>query len=137
MDSIGRGCSNAIFLHQLFLELRVTWIRRTLMRIQRMVKHLHQMMSVGGTSIGRNIYFSHQRKYDNISKNPDSKHCSSCYTLELNIELNRGFQFFEHLFRMIAKRKKRCQSFDVVRLIFSTQNNEFIARQTHEKIMSL
>ena len=56
MDLIGKDCSNETLLHQLFLELRVTWIRRTLMRIQKMVKHHHQMMSVGGMNIGRNMY---------------------------------------------------------------------------------
>ena len=81
MDLIGKDCSNETLLHQLFLELRVTWIRRTLMRIQKMVKHHHQMMSVGGTSIGRNMSFSYQRKYDNISKNPDSQNMALHVTL--------------------------------------------------------
>ena len=57
MDLIGKDCSNEIFLHQLFLESRVTWIHQTLMRIQKMVKPHRQMMSVGGMSSGRNMYF--------------------------------------------------------------------------------
>ena len=57
MDLIGKDCSNEIFLHQLFRESRVTWIHQTLMRIQKMVKPHRQMMSVGGMSSGRNMYF--------------------------------------------------------------------------------
>ena len=81
MDSIGKDCSNETLLHQLFLELRVTWIRRTLMRIQKMVKHHHQTMSVDGMSIGRDMYFSNQRKYDYLSKNRETFNMASNVTL--------------------------------------------------------
>ena len=67
MDLIGKGCSNETLLHQLFLELRVTWILQTLTRIQKMVKHHHRMMSVGGMNIGRNIFLGNQKKWQYIT----------------------------------------------------------------------